>query len=57
VGREQGVDKESFKQIFRDHWEGFKLSYPGYNDPYYDGIIEKITLGVPGVWRCSLWLQ
>ena len=39
---EQHIDKETFKQIFRDHWDAFKTEYPSYNTAYYDQIIQKM---------------
>lgn len=35
------VRRETFKQIFRDHWEGFREENPGYGD-YHDGVIKKM---------------
>jgi hypothetical protein len=31
-----------FKQIFVEHWDGFKSVYPRYNQRYYDGLIQKM---------------
>ena len=31
-----------FKQIFVEHWEGFKHVYPRYNTRYYDGLVDKM---------------
>jgi Transposase zinc-binding domain/Putative transposase len=31
-----------FKQIFVDHWEGFKRVHPRYNTSYYEGLVEKM---------------
>jgi hypothetical protein len=28
-----------FKQIFAEHWDGFKCVYPRYDTPYYDGLV------------------
>lgn len=36
------IDKQTFKQIFRDHWEEFKLAYPLYNNHYHDEVIQKM---------------
>ena len=36
------IAKETFKQIFRDHWDEFKNSQPRYNTPYYDEVIQKM---------------
>ena len=31
-----------FKQIFADHWDGFKRVHPRYDRRYYDGLVEKM---------------
>jgi hypothetical protein len=31
-----------FKQIFADHWDGFKRLYPRYDKRYYDGLVDKM---------------
>jgi len=31
-----------FKQIFIDHWDGFKHVHPRYNTRYYDGLVDKM---------------
>ena len=31
-----------FKQIFTEHWEGFKQFRPRYNTPYYDDLVDKM---------------
>jgi hypothetical protein len=31
-----------FKQIFADHWDGFKRIYPRYNRRYYDDLVAKM---------------
>jgi hypothetical protein len=31
-----------FKQIFVEHWDGFKRVYPRYNTRYYDGLVHKM---------------
>ena len=36
------IDKETFKQIFRDKWEDFKAIYPRYDTPYYNELVEKM---------------
>lgn len=36
------IDKHSFKQIFRDHWDAFKAAYPLYNTPYHDEVVQKM---------------
>jgi hypothetical protein len=30
-----------FKQIFAEHWDGFKRAYPRYERRYYDGLVAK----------------
>lgn len=31
-----------FKQIFTEHWDGFKHVYPRYATRYYDSLVEKM---------------
>jgi hypothetical protein len=31
-----------FKQIFAEHWDGFKRVYPRYDKRYYDGLVDKM---------------
>src|SRR5437763_13385223 len=31
-----------FKQIFTEHWEGFKQCRPRYDTPYYDDLVDKM---------------
>jgi hypothetical protein len=35
-------DWSIFKQIFADHWPGFKQFRPRYDTPYYDRLVEKM---------------
>ena len=35
-------DWSIFKQIFAQHWDGFKRVYPRYNQRYYDGLVHKM---------------
>ena len=35
-------DSNVFKQIFVDHWDGFKHAHPRYNTRYYDGLVAKM---------------
>jgi hypothetical protein len=37
----QRVDKDTFKQIFRDHWEPFQQSHPRYQDRHVQAVIDK----------------
>ena len=38
----QHIDLETFKQIFRDHWEPFRAANQRYNTTYYDEVIQKM---------------
>jgi hypothetical protein len=31
-----------FKQIFAEHWDGFKQSHHRYDTPYYDELVQKM---------------
>ena len=35
-------DWNKYKQIFADHWEGFKQLYPKYNTEYYECLVNKM---------------
>jgi hypothetical protein len=35
-------DWNVFKQIFVEHWDGFKHVYPRYDTRYYDGLVDKM---------------
>jgi hypothetical protein len=34
-----------FKQLFADHWDGFKRVYPRYDRRYYEGLVAKMLGG------------
>lgn len=36
------IDKETFKQIFRDHWDAFKAANPRYDTEYHDRVVHKM---------------
>ena len=36
------ISKETFKQIFRDHWPLFKERHRRYDTPYYETVIQKM---------------
>jgi Transposase zinc-binding domain len=38
----QRVDKDTFKQIFRDHWETFQQHHPRYQERHVQAAIEKM---------------
>ncbi|MCP4271171.1 MAG: transposase [Gammaproteobacteria bacterium] len=45
---EERGDWNVYKQIFKDHWDGFKEKYPRYDDFYYDELVEKmLNCGYP----------
>ena len=31
-----------FKQIFAEHWDGFKHVHPRYHTRYYDSLVDKM---------------
>ena len=39
---ERHIDKETFKQIFRDHRKVFQKKRIRYSSGYYDEVIEKM---------------
>jgi hypothetical protein len=52
-----------FKQLFPEHWEGFKPFRPRYNTPYYDDLVDKMLRGGNPdqrgdiAYRCLHWGQ
>jgi len=36
------ADKNTFREIFEEHWEEFKRRYPRYNTSQYDDPVEKM---------------
>lgn len=39
---QQKIDKQIFKQIFRDHFEEFQDRYPRYKADYIEETVEKM---------------
>jgi len=37
-----GVDRETFRQIFEDHWGEFEERHQGYGAQYYDEVGGKM---------------
>ena len=35
-------DRNVFKQIFAEHWDGFTHTHPRYQTSYYDGLVAKM---------------
>ena len=45
----EGINKTTFKHIFRDHWDDFKVAYPRYDRPDYNTTVQKmLDCGDPG---------
>ncbi len=38
----QRVDKDTFKQIFRDHWGPFQQRHPRYQGRHVQAVIDKM---------------
>jgi len=38
----EGIDKNTFKQIFRDHWDDFKSVYPRFDTEDYNTSVQKM---------------
>ena len=38
----QRIDKDTFKQIFRDHWRPFQQGHPRYQDRHVQAVIDKM---------------
>jgi len=38
----EGIDKTTFQQIFRDHWDEFRQAYPRYAGDEYDEVVQKM---------------
>jgi len=38
----EGIDKNTFKQIFYDHWDAFKKLHPRFDNPDYNETIQKM---------------
>ena len=40
--KQKSVDKETFKKIFIDHWEGFKSTHPDFDCEQYEEPVQKM---------------
>jgi len=38
----EGIDKNTFKQIFYDHWDAFKQTHTRFDSPDYNNTIQKM---------------
>ena len=45
VTTRQRVDKDTFKQIFRDHWGTFQQRHPRYQDRHVQAVIDNMLGG------------
>ena len=52
----QRVDKSTFKQIFRDHWETFQQHHPRYQERHVQAAIEKMLGGGTPEVGCTTYL-
>ena len=37
-----GVDRDTFRRIFEDHWDKFKGRHPWYAAEYYEEVVQKM---------------
>ena len=37
----EGIDKNTFKKIFHDHWDAFKQFRPRFDNPDYNETVNK----------------
>ena len=42
VTTRQRVDKDTFKQIFREHWGPFQQGHPRYQERHVQAVIDKM---------------
>lgn len=38
----QAIDRDTFRQIFEDHWDEFKSRHPLYDTGYYNEVVQKM---------------
>jgi hypothetical protein len=38
----QGIDRDTFRRIFLDHWDEFKSCHSSYDTEYYDEVVQKM---------------
>jgi len=38
----EGIDKNTFKKIFHDHWDAFKQFRPRFDNPDYNETVNKM---------------
>jgi len=57
----QRVDKDTFKQIFRDHWGPFQQRHPRYQDRHVQAVIDKmlgcgtLEAAIPRICAHTAW--
>lgn len=38
----QGIDQDTFRRIFEEHWDEFKSGHPWYATDYYEEVVQKM---------------
>ena len=38
----QGIDQDTFRRIFEEHWDKFKSGHPSYATEYYEEVVQKM---------------
>lgn len=38
----QGIDQDTFRRIFEEHWDEFKTGHPTYATEYYEEVVQKM---------------
>lgn len=38
----QGIDQDTFRRIFEEHWDEFKSGHPSYATEYYEEVVQKM---------------
>ena len=38
----QGIDQDTFRRIFEEHWDEFKFGHPSYATEYYEEVVQKM---------------
>ena len=38
----QGIDQDTFRRIFEEHWGEFKTGHPSYATEYYEEVVQKM---------------
>jgi len=38
----QGIDRDTFRRIFEEHWDEFKSCHASYDTQYYEDVVQKM---------------